>query len=69
MLGFDADNKKKLCATQPRLPKDLSISNPVMVRSFGHAPSKTEMRRFRSHTSVAVEDDVADLKAVKNLAQ
>jgi hypothetical protein len=40
-----------------------------MVRSFGHVPSKTKTRGLRSRTSVAVEDDVADLKVVKNLAQ
>jgi hypothetical protein len=57
---------KKLCATQPRLPKDLSISNVVTVRSFGHVPSMTEMRGLHSRTSVAV---VADLKVVKNLVQ
>jgi hypothetical protein len=60
---------KKLCATQPRLPKDLSISNVVTVRSFGHVPSKTETWELRSRTSVVVEDDVADLKVVKNLAR
>jgi hypothetical protein len=68
LLGFDADNKK-ICATQPRLPKDLSISNVVTVRSFGYVPSKAETWGLRSRTSVAVEDDVADLKVVKNLAR
>jgi hypothetical protein len=40
-----------------------------MLRSFEHVPSKTETRGLRSRTSVAVEDVVADLKVVKNLAQ
>jgi hypothetical protein len=68
LMGFGANNKK-LCATQPRLPKDLSISNVVTVRSFGHVASKTETRGLRSCTSVAVKDVIADLKVAKNLAQ
>jgi hypothetical protein len=60
---------KYLCATQPRFPKDLSISNAVIVKNFGHVHSKTETTGLRSRTSVAVKDDVADLKVVKNLAQ
>jgi hypothetical protein len=40
-----------------------------MVRSFGHVPSKTEMWGLCSRTSIAIKDDVADLKAMKNLAQ
>jgi hypothetical protein len=51
------------------LPKDLSISNVVTVRSFRHVPSKTEMQGLHSRTSVAVEDVVADLKVIKNLEQ
>jgi hypothetical protein len=54
---------------QPRLPKDLSISNAVTVRSFLHVPSKTETWGLRSHTSVAIEHIIADLKVAKNLAQ
>jgi hypothetical protein len=51
------------------LPKDLSISNVVTVRSFGYVPSKTEMCGLRSRISVVVEDFVADLKVAKNLEQ
>jgi hypothetical protein len=60
---------KKICATQPRLPKDISISNAIMVRRLGHVPSKTETWRLHSRTSVVVEDIIADLKVTKNLAQ
>jgi hypothetical protein len=51
------------------LPKDLSISNVVTVRSFGHVPSKTKTRGLHSRTSVAIDDVVANLKVAKNLAQ
>jgi hypothetical protein len=40
-----------------------------MVRSFRHVSSKTEMQGLCSRISIAIEDDVADLKAMKNLAQ
>jgi hypothetical protein len=51
------------------LPKDLSISNTITVRSFGHVPSNTKTRGLHSRTSIAIEDVIADLKVAKNLAQ
>jgi hypothetical protein len=39
------------------------------LRAGDYVPSKTETRGLRFRTSADVEDVVADLKVVKNLAQ
>jgi hypothetical protein len=52
----------------PELPKDLSISNVVMVE-VQRRTLVDRTRGLRSRTSVDDEDDVADLKVMKILEQ